>query len=99
MPMYMKNEENEEDIGSILDITEVLAKNPDTSEGNEAVEENKVEVEVDDLLDKKKEVEEKETEVINENLNISKVLDVRKCEENYESKDLDDELSKMLLRN
>ena len=43
MPKYMKNNENEEDIGSILDITEVLTKNPDASEGNEWVNEIKVE--------------------------------------------------------
>ena len=70
MPKYMKNEENEEDVESILDITEVFTEKLDASDGNDEVEENKIEVEVDELLDKQKEVEEKEIEVINENLDL-----------------------------
>ena len=57
----MKNEENEEDVESILDITEVFTDKLDASDGKDEVEENKDEVEVDELLDEKKEVEENET--------------------------------------
>ena len=52
VPNYSENEED--DIGSIFDNTEVLTKNPDASEVNEGVEGSKVEVKGDELHDKKK---------------------------------------------